>query len=52
MKQNVGGFDRTWRFIASPGFLLAGIFAPVSTTVQVVFFVLAALTFLTGYFNF
>jgi len=49
MKCNVGGGDRTMRWIAGIAFLAAGLFADVATGWRVLFFVLSAIALVTAY---
>lgn len=48
MKCNVGGIDRTGRFILGAVLLLAGLFAPVTMTWRIVLLAIAAIALVTA----
>ena len=48
MRKNVGGADRTFRFVVGMAALVAGAIAPTTLAWKVVLFALAAVALLTG----
>ena len=48
MKSNVGGIDRTGRFVLGAVLLLAGLLAPVTMTWRIVLLVIAAIALVTA----
>ena len=48
MKKNVGGIDKTLRFIIGPVLLIAAFAAPVSQTARIVMGVFGAIALVTG----
>lgn len=49
MEKNVGVIDQKTRIVIGSVLVLVGLFVPMSTTFQVIVFVLAAIAFITGF---